>query len=137
MQDVLDQRPNACAQSAHEEEEEAAADRGALEDVFGLRHRELDAYVTAEIARKIATSTWRKLDVCFKWQKVREYVASAPCAVAFDDEDDPRLAHIKQLLVRGELTKCVEYDPESLCIVSLNSPDEVCAMVDAAHAGHD
>ena len=87
---------------------------------------DLDAFIAEEIAHRISVSPWRKLEACFKWQKVKEFLLSKGATT-----DDPRAYHLKTLLMEGALNQCVEYDTAEQRIVRLNLPtDDVCEMLD-------
>jgi hypothetical protein len=86
----------------------------------------LETFVVEEIAHRIAVSPWRKLDVCFKWQKIKEFILSKGATT-----DDPRAYHIKTLLSNGSLNQCVEYDTTEQRILSLNlDTDDICELFD-------
>lgn len=87
----------------------------------------LETFVTEEIAHRIAVSPWRKLEVCFKWQKIKEFMLSKGATT-----DDPRAYHIKTLLTNGALNQCVEYDTTEQRIVRLNlDTDDICELFDS------
>lgn len=88
---------------------------------------DLDAFLADEIAHRIAaTTSWRKLDACFKWQKIKEFLLSKGAMT-----DDPRAYHLKTLLMQGDLQTCVEYDSDQQRIIRLNLPtDDICELVD-------
>lgn len=82
----------------------------------------LDSFIENDIMQKISASPWRKLDTCFKWMKLKEYMLSKGALV-----DDPRVIHVKTLLSDGVLKSCVEYDTANLRILKLNlTTDEIC-----------
>jgi hypothetical protein len=86
----------------------------------------LETFVAEEIAHRIAVSPWRKLDVCFKWQKIKEFILSKGATM-----DDPRAYHIKTLLSNGSLNQCVDYDTTEQRILSLNlDTDDICELFD-------
>jgi hypothetical protein len=87
----------------------------------------LDEFLADEIAHRIAVSPWRKLEACFKWQKVKEFLLSKGATT-----DDPRAYHIKTLLMQGALHACVEYDTANQRIVRFNLPtDDICELMDS------
>lgn len=89
----------------------------------------LEHFIDDEIAHRVAAAnmTWRKLEVCFKWQAIREYMR----ARGVDREATPDdFEAVRDLVRRGELTS-VEYDPKARVVLRLNhDQDPVCARLD-------
>ena len=89
---------------------------------------DLDAYITAEIDRRLssATMTWKKLDACFKWRMLRDYMSACGASSAANE------AHVRGLLVKGELVG-VQYDARVKRITRVNhDADSVCASMDCS-----
>jgi polyhydroxyalkanoate synthesis regulator phasin len=87
----------------------------------------IEGFLESEIAMRMMTSSWRKLDACFKWQKLKEFMLAKGAMT-----DDPKAYHVKELLSKGKLNQCVEYDQNEQRILRLNlDTDAVCEMLDS------
>jgi hypothetical protein len=93
---------------------------------------DIHEYISDDITKRLSspTMTWRKLDLCFKWQMLQAYMSKR----GIDEPDDSRYEHVRGLLRGGSLSS-VEYDAKRQCILRINkSDDSICAEVDARDA---
>jgi hypothetical protein len=89
---------------------------------------DIQDYISEDITKRLAAPnmTWRKLDLCFKWQMLQTYLAKRGI-----DESDSRYEHVRGLL-RSGLLASVDYDARSQCIMRMNkSDDPTCSEIDA------
>lgn len=87
----------------------------------------MDTFLTEDIRKRMTAThmTWKKLDMCFKWQMIREYLSKRQVL-----EGDPRYAYMRGLLLGGNLTD-VEYSRSEKRINLLNNAsDMVCIELD-------
>ena len=77
---------------------------------------ELDRFIDGEIDQRLGAPnmTWRKLETCFKWRALQEYLTQLGLPL-----DDPAFAQARELLRAHELTS-VEYDAPSRAITRIN-----------------
>jgi hypothetical protein len=80
----------------------------------------LQTYITDEISRKLSgpKMTWKKLDMCFKWMLLRDYLS-----VRKIPDNDKRSNHVRDLL-RGGFLQCVEYNNGECKVVRINKADD-------------
>ena len=77
---------------------------------------ELERFIAGEISERMgrANMTWRKLELCFKWTKLKEFLMRRGLA-----EDSPQGSLVRGLLRARQLTG-VEYDARGKAVVRLN-----------------
>ena len=75
-----------------------------------------ETFVVDEMRHRVGQSRWSKLDVCFKWQKIREYLEGADVS---DSARTAILVAIPGMLRAGTLGN-VEYDSERRSVTRLN-----------------
>lgn len=94
-------------------------------------HPSMDLHVLNEITSRLSapSMTWKKLDMCFKWRMVRDYLADRSI-----HQGDTRYEHMRFLVQRGGLTG-VEYARTEQRIKRLNQANDiVCVGLDDAIA---
>lgn len=98
----------------------AAADSGTEQ-----AHAELEAFLEQEIAERISRSnmTWRKLELCFKWAKLRDYLGRRGLGT------DSDAAQMVRSLLRDKQLLDVDYDARGQVVTKLNH--EKCSYIDA------
>jgi hypothetical protein len=97
------------ASSAHQAQNQAQP-QSALAD--------LDAFIESEIETRMGRSvSWSKLEPCFKWVRVKQYLAAAGVT-----ENDPRVPVVREMLRANKLTQ-VEYDAHRRKVVRLGHAD--------------
>lgn len=92
---------------------------------------DIQEYISEDITKRLASPnmTWRKLDLCFKWQMLQAYLAKRGI-----DESDARYDHVRGLL-RGGLLVSVDYHAKNQCVMRMNkSDDPTCSAIDATDA---
>ena len=88
---------------------------------------DLERFIDGEIRDRISapTMTWRKLEACFKWRALQDYMAARGVA-----SDSATFARIRDLLRSQQLT-AVEYDAKSQAIRRINHETDVtCVALD-------
>ena len=88
---------------------------------------DLERFIDGEIRDRISapTMTWRKLEACFKWRALQDYMAARGVA-----SDSATFVRIRDLLRSQQLT-AVEYDAKSQAIRRINHETDVtCAALD-------
>lgn len=87
----------------------------------------VDPEIDQEISARLASFTsWRRMDMCFKWRRVVEFLRTKGV-----QDDEAYVRHLKDMIRRNELPK-VQYDAVRGVILSLNHPeDEQCVTIDA------
>jgi hypothetical protein len=78
----------------------------------------LDEYIDREIEARLSKAvSWKKLEPCFKWIRVKEYLQAAGI-----NDDDPRIRHVRELLRSNKLGQ-VEYDACQRKVIRLGHGD--------------
>jgi len=86
-----------------------------------------DLFLSDEISKRLSapSMTWKKLDMCFKWRMIRDFLLERDVC-----EDDARYSHLRNMIKQGMLMD-VEYNRAEQKINKLNHPeDQVCAALD-------
>ena len=91
---------------------------------------DLDAFLEREISERIsrANITWRKLELCFKWAKLREYLGRRGISA------DSDAAGMVRSLLRDKQLMNVEYDARGQVITRLNH--DKCLYIDDMPVTH-
>ena len=89
---------------------------------------DLEAFLEREIAERISrvNITWRKLELCFKWAKLRDYLGRRGIGA------DSDAAGMVRSLLRDKQLMNVEYDARGQVITRLNH--DKCSHIDAMPA---
>ena len=84
----------------------------------------MNSFIDVEISKRIGAPnmTWRKLEVCFKWRALQEFLRARGVP-----EGSENHALVRRLLQAQELTD-VEYDAATRAIVRINHAE--CAALD-------
>jgi len=89
---------------------------------------DIQEYISDDITKRLASPnmTWRKLDLCFKWQMLQAYLSKRGIG-----EGDPRYEHVRGLLRSGVLLS-VEYDSKCQRVSRVNNNDDAtCSGIDS------
>ena len=113
----------AASEKTGEEDSGRPADEG-RDQQHADELQEIERFIVAEISDRIGrvNMTWRKLELCFKWTRLKEYLLRRGLG-----EDSPHAELLRGLLKARALTS-VEYDARSRAILRLNHGD--CGYID-------
>lgn len=114
------------------EVEEAASPQTAVAPKAGVDSHaqqlvDLERFIDGEIRDRIGAPnmTWRKLEACFKWRALQDYMAARGVA-----SDSATFSRVRDLLRAQQLT-AVEYDARSHAIRRINhANDDTCIALD-------
>ena len=91
---------------------------------------ELDRFIDGEIRDRIGAPnmTWRKLEACFKWRALQEYMSARGIT-----STNAAFSQVRGLLQERQLDS-VEYDASSQKIRKINHGADVCVALDTVTA---